>query len=200
MQLENKCYIIALSTILLFVPHLAYGLEITATPTVDSFGPNDSINILVEIDGILGGQMQWIAQMPDGSIDSGFLDNFKAKKKTHIISRNAFDNQFGTWTITYSAGDSSETIPVTVIPLILEITTDKQKYLPGDEAVITVTTNYYEPYSALAERFFIEFHDSQNISLPLMEGYQIRAIQQTTTLKFLINELFMLSFNKLILL
>ena len=158
------------------MPQLTYGLEITATPIVDSFGPNDSINILVEIDGILGGQMQWVAEKPDGSIDSGFLDNFKAKKKTHTIPRYAFDNQFGTWTITYSAGDASETISVKVIPLLLEITTDKQKYLPGDEAVITVTTNYYEPYSALAEHFFIEFYDSQNISLSNMEGYQIKAI------------------------
>ena len=190
MQLENKWYIIALSTTLLFVPHLAYGLEITATPTVDSFGPNDSINILVEIDEILvGGSMQWVAQMPDGSIDSGFLDNFKAKKKIHIIPRDAFDNQFGTWTFTYSAGDASETIPVTVIPLILEITTDKQKYLPGDEAIITVTTNYYEPYSALAEQFFIKFHDSQNVLLDHMENYVMKASQPTTTLKFLINEL-----------
>ncbi len=84
----------------LFGSQQAFGIEIITNPLKDTFGPNDWIEIDLEIDGYYGGTVEWTATRPDGSMESGELSSFKASKKLHTILRNAFDNQFGNWTIT----------------------------------------------------------------------------------------------------
>jgi len=127
-----------------FVYQEASGVELIANPVKNPFGPNDSIKINFEIDGYVGGGVEWTATKPDGSTISGELSSFKGSKKTHLITRNAFDNQFGTWTIDYLYNGIMKTITAEVEPLIVSLSTDKATYLQGDTGIATFTTNYIE--------------------------------------------------------
>jgi len=126
--------IIIFLSLFLLIPPVAYGSEIIAEPEKILFDPNEWIKILVEIDGYSGGDISWNATLPDGASIDGTLSNLKASKTTHTIIRNAFDGQFGTWTIQYDYNDAVKIIDVNVEPIILSITTDKLSYLPGDTA------------------------------------------------------------------
>jgi len=83
--------------VIVFTLQEAYATEIIANPLKNPFGPNDWIQIELEIDGYVGGIANWNATKPDQSTISGEISNFKYGKKTHTINRDAFDNQFGTW-------------------------------------------------------------------------------------------------------
>jgi len=182
-------YLLALSCILVIVPQVAYGVDIFPTPLDATFGSNDWIKILVEVDGYTGGPVTWNATKPDGSVDSGILDGFVAKKKTHSIIRNAFDHQFGTWKIGYSYKDISKVISVIVEPLILQITTEKDSHQYGDNVVYTIHTSHYEPQAAKAERIYVEILDENDIPAKHMDDLEFKSSQSSFTFDFEVKEL-----------
>jgi len=166
-----------------------YAAEIIAIPQEDPFGPNDWIVIDLEIDGYSGGIVKWNATKPDGNVISGELTSFKASKKTHTIIRDAFDNQFGTWTIDYLYAGIKESVTAKVEPIIVTVTTDKETYFPGETVIATLKTNYFNPNAAQAESYRIEIHD-ENGDLALQSDYTfVKAYQKTTTHHFNVDEL-----------
>jgi len=172
-----------------FVYQEAYGIELIANPVKNPFGPNESIQINFEIDGYVGGAVGWNATKPDGSTISGELSSFKASKKTHLIIRNAFDNQFGTWTINYLYNVIMKTITAEVEPLTVNLSTDKAIYLQGDTGIATFTTNYYISNAAKAESYRIKIQDKQGNLASHTDYLDIKAYQKTTTYQFTIDEL-----------
>jgi len=167
----------------------AFGIEIITNPLKDPFGPNDWIEIDIEIDGYYGGVVTWEAIRPDGSMDSGELSSFKTSKKLHAILRNAFDNQFGNWTITYNYNGINKTISIEVEPLIVEVHTDKDKYYPGDTGTAFFKTNYYNPIAAVAETYRIEILNDKG-ETPLHSDYvYVKAYQIMTVHTFSIDDL-----------
>ena len=167
----------------------AYATEIIANPLKNPFGPNDWIQIQVEIDGYVGGIFNWNATKPDQSTISGELSGFKYGKKTQTIIRDAFDNQFGAWIIQYHYNDIVKTVTAEVESLTVQVTTDKENYFPGDIGTATLTTNYFDPISAKAHSYKIEIHN-ENGELASQTDYTIlKAYQASTTFQFTIDEL-----------
>ena len=167
----------------------AFGIEIITNPLKDPFGPNDWIEIDIEIDGYYGGTVEWNATRPDGSMESGELSSFKASKKLHAILRNAFDNQFGNWTITYNYNGINKTISAEVEPLIVEVHTDKDKYFPGDTGTAFFKTNYYNPIASQAESYRIEILNDEG-EKPLHPDFTVvKAYRAMTVHTFSINDL-----------
>ncbi|NIP62428.1 MAG: 6-bladed beta-propeller [Nitrosopumilaceae archaeon] len=146
----------------------------------DVFGPNEWIKVFVEIDKYSGGEVQWTATKPDGTETSGSFENLQASKKTHTISRNAFDNQFGEWKIQYSYKDSTNSISVKVEDLQLGVATDKSTYYFGDTIQIKISTNYYEPKAANAELYKIEILDKNNSLAQQIDDSYLKAYQPIT--------------------
>jgi len=181
--------IIIFLSLFLLIPPVAYGSEIIAEPEKILFDPNEWIKILVEIDGYSGGDISWNATLPDGASIDGTLSNLKASKTTHTIIRNAFDGQFGTWTIQYDYNDAVKIIDVNVEPIILSITTDKLSYLPGDTANVQFSTNYYNPSAALAETMTIELFDDKGLPANLVDDVKIKVYQPVINQQYAINEL-----------
>ena len=167
----------------------AFGIEIITNPLKDPFGPNDWIEINIEIDGYYGGVVEWNAIRPDGSMDSGELSSFKASKKLHTILRNAFDNQFGNWTITYNYNGINKTTFVEVEPLTVEIHTDKDKYFPGDTGTAFFKTNYYNPIASQAESYRIEILNDEGEKPILADFTDVKAYRAMTVHTFSINDL-----------
>ena len=181
--------IIIFLSLFLLIPPVAYGSEIIAEPEKILFDPNEWIKILVEIDGYSGGDISWNATLPDGASIDGTLSNLKASKTTHTIIRNAFDGQFGTWTIQYDYNDAVKIIDVNVEPIILSITTDKLSYLPGDTANVQFSTNYWNPSAALAETMTIELFDDKGLPANLVDDVKIKVYQPVINQQYSINEL-----------
>jgi len=173
----------------LFGSQQAFGIEIIPNPLKDTFGPNDWIEIDLEIDGYYGGVVEWNAIRPDGSMDSGELSSFKASKKLHAILRNAFDNQFGNWTITYNYNGVNKTISAEVEPLIVEVHTDKDKYYPGDTGTAFFKTNYYNPIAAQAETYRIEILNDEGEKPLHSDSVNVKAYQIMTVHTFSIDDL-----------
>ena len=173
----------------LLIPQLAYGSEIIAEPEKILFDPNEWIKVLVEINGYSGGDISWNATLPDGTNLDGVLSNLKASKATHTIIRNAFDGQFGTWTIQYDYNDDVEIINVNVEQLAVSITTDKLSYLPDETVNIQISTNYYNPSAAKAETMTIELFDENGIPANLVDDVKIKVYQPIILQQFSINEL-----------
>ncbi len=167
----------------------AFGIEIITNSLKDPFGPNDWIEIDIEIDGYYGGVVEWNAIRPDGSMDSGELSSFKASKKLHTILRNAFDNQFGNWTITYNYNGINKTTFVEVEPLTVEIHTDKDKYFPGDTGTAFFKTNYYNPIASQAESYRIEILNDEGEKPILADFTDVKAYRAMTVHTFSINDL-----------
>ena len=174
---------------IIFTLQEAYATEIIANPLKNLFGPNDWIQIELEIDGYVGGVVNWDATKPDKSTISGELSNFKAGKKTHTITRDAFDNQFGTWVIGYNYNDVVKTITVEIEPLIVEITTDKENYFPGDIGTATITTNYFQPISSLSHSYKIEIHNDKGELAKQTDYTRLKVIQSSITFQFILDEL-----------
>jgi len=174
---------------IIFALQEAYATEIIANPLKNPFGPNDWIQIELEIDGYGGGIVNWDATKPDKSTISGELSNFKAGKKIHIITRDAFDNQFGTWLIEYNYNDVVKTITAEIEPLIVEITTDKENYFPGDIGIATFTTNYFVPISSIAHSYKIEIHNEKDELASQTDYTILKATQASTTFQFTVEQL-----------
>ena len=167
----------------------AYAIEINISPEKDPFGPNDSLSILIEVVDYQGGNVKWVAIKPDGSSDSGELTAIKGGKKNHVIARNAYDGQFGKWSFEYTYKDFTKIASITVEPLTIELTTDKQNYLPGESVFLTINSNYFEPNAAKADSYSIEILDSNDIPAQHMQSTEIKAYQASTNFSFLVNEL-----------
>jgi len=167
----------------------AYAAEIIANPLQNPFGPNDWIQIELEIDGYVGGNVNWDATKPDQSTISGELSSFKSGKKTHTITRNAFDNQFGTWIIQYYYNGIVKTINAEVEPLTVQVTTDKENYFPGDIGTATLTTNYFDPISAKAHSYKIEIHNEKDELAKQTDSTTLKAYQASTTFQFTVDKL-----------
>jgi len=167
----------------------ASAIEIIATPFEDLFGPNDWIQIDVDIDDYIGGVVTWNATRPDNIIVSGELSSFKGSHKTHFISRDAFDNQFGTWTINYFYGGTNKTVTAEVEPLEVQLLLDKPNYQFGDDGTAYFITNYFEPIAANAEFYRVEIHDKSGEPALQTDYVLIKAYQQTTIYKFSIDKL-----------
>ena len=174
-----------------FIPASAYAaVEIIAIPESDPFGPDDPIKIDIELDGYSGGNLEWTATKPDGTTESGEITSFKAKKAELRISRNAFDNQFGTWSIKLVLGDVEKIIDVEVEPLEFDVSIDKQTYQDGDIGHATITTNYFVTNAAKAEEYEIEIHTSDGVLADHSEQVSMKAYRQTTPFEFDVSELF----------
>jgi len=173
----------------IFTLQEAYATEIIANPLKNPFGPNDWIQIEVEIDGYVGGIVNWNATKPDQSIISGELSGFKYGKKTHTIFRDAFDNQFGTWIIQYYYNDIVKTEFAEVEPLTVQVTTDKEKYFPGDIGTATLTTNYFVPIAPKAHSYKIEIHNENGELASQTDSTILRAYQASTTFQFTVDKL-----------
>ena len=173
----------------LFGSQQAFGIEIITNPLKDPFGPGDWIEIDLEIDGYYGGPVKWEATRPDGSLDSGELSSFKSSKKLHSILRDAFDNQFGTWTLTYNYNGINKTISAEVEPIIVEIHTDKESYHTGDTGTAFFKTNYYNPIASAAESYRIQILNDEG-EKPLHADFtDVKAYQAMTVHTFSIDDL-----------
>lgn len=168
---------ILLGAALLFLPQIAYGATIIPTPEKEQFDPNEWIRIFVKIDGYSGGEVQWNATKPDGTISNGKFDSFQASKVTHTISRTAFDHQFGTWKITYSYKEQSTSINIEVLPLTMSLTSDKESYGPTDLIDLQFTTSFYEPNAANAELLSINIVDDDGNPAKLVDDIKIKVSQ-----------------------
>ena len=182
-------YLIAVLSVVIIFTQYAYAIEITTIPEKDPFGPNDFLSISVEIDGYQGGNVEWIAHKPDGSSDSGVLTALKGGKKVHSISRTAFDNQFGTWSIDYIYKDITHSTPVNVAPLLIDLSTDKKVYHEGETITVTLNSNEIETNAAKAETYYIEILDSNDFPAQHMQSDEIKAYQNATTYSIIVNEL-----------
>ena len=172
----------------LLIPQIAYGSEITAEPEKILFNPNEWIRVLIDIDGYSGGDVTWSAALPDGTITDGVLSNIKASKTTHTIIRNAFDGQFGTWTISYEYNDTVKVIDVKVDPLIVSVTTDQSSYFPWDTAIVKISTNYYDPSAAKAETVTMGILDNEGVPAKFFDDVKIKMYQPTIIQHFSIDE------------
>lgn len=176
------------------VPQIAYGSEISAISEKAIFGPNDWINIFLNINGYSGGEVSWNATQPDGITVSGTIASLQASKITHTIIRNAFDNQFGHWKIEYQYNDAKKLVDVEIEPLIVSATTDKLSYGPNDIATVQFSTNYYEPNSAKAEFLSIKILDDKGTPATLVDDVKIKVSQPNITTRFSMHDLLKYNF------
>lgn len=187
--MTKNYFFILLIIISLFSSQQVFGIEIIANPLKDIFGPNDWIEINLEIDGYYGGPVVWELTRPDGSTDTGDLESFKASKKLHVVQRNAFDNQFGNWTLIYNYNGINKTVSVDVEPLIVEIHTDRESYYPGDTGIAYFKTNYYNPISSQAESYRIQILNDEG-KPPLHSDFvDVKVYRVMTAHTFSINDL-----------
>jgi len=173
----------------IFTLQEVYAAEIIADPLKNPFGPNDWIQIKFELDGYVGGIVNWNVTKPDQSTISGELSSFKYGKTTHTINRDAFDNQFGTWIIQYQYNDIIKTVTAEVEPLTVQVTTDKENYFPGDIGTATLTTNYFDPISAQANSYNIEIHNENGELASQTDSTTLKVYQASTTFQFTVNKL-----------
>ncbi len=168
---------------------VAYGAEIIGTPKMEMFGPNDWITVFVVVDGYAGGPVEWTATQPDGKVITGSLPSLQASKATHNIIRTAFDNQFGNWTIQYNYKDIQKTVDVSVKPLDVIITTDKDTYNKFDTAIVKFSTNYYEANAAKAETLHVKILDDNGSPAKLIEEFKTKVSQESLVQQFSIDNL-----------
>jgi sugar lactone lactonase YvrE len=150
-----------LFAILVFVTYQnASALTINAIPQKQEFGPNEWIKVDLEIQGYVNGDIKWVAHRPDNSIISGtVLQQVKAGKATHQIIRDAYDNEFGSWSIDYQYGGVNQTVHFNVASLNLVIFMDKTTYYEPDIMKINITSSYYNPNAKFAQSYFLNFYD-----------------------------------------
>ena len=176
---------ILLIAILAFVTYQnASALTINAVPQKQEFGPNDWIKVNLEIHGYTGGIIKWVAHRPDNSVISGTVDEqVRGEKTVHQIIRDAFDNEFGPWSINYIYGDSNQTVHFKVNSLNLAVFTDKSLYHEPDIMKINITTSYYVPQAKFAQSFYLNFYDKAGKSVFVKE-IEIKASQPNTVYYF----------------
>lgn len=163
----------------------ASAASITATPKTPVFGPNDWIVVNLKISGYHGGDVSWIAHRPNNSTVSGNLTTVKPDGTfTHQIVRDAFDNLFGNWTITYRYDNSSQTAAFRVAPIILNIFMDKNLYYEPDVMHLNITTSYYNPVANKAEFYRINFLDQKGGVITDIPEIDIRAFERSILYNF----------------
>ena len=156
----------------------AGAVSIIATPKTPDFGPNDWIVVHIKINGYNGGSLSWTALRPDNSTISGVLKQVKPDGTiTQQIVRNAFDNYFGKWIMTYHYDNTSQAINFTVNPIILTVSTDKDVYYEPDVMHVNITTSYYNPVAEQAEFFHLNFYDQGGNAVTDIPQIDIRAFR-----------------------
>lgn len=171
------------------IPQNAHAVTIDAIPESANFGPNDNISIDLNIHGYNMGSVFWIAHRPDGSTISGSIDQLKGGKVTHQILRNAYDNYFGNWSIDYTYNGVKQTVSFTVEPIKLFVIPDKELYYEPDIMKINITTSYYNPVSANAKFFYLNFYDSDGNLAKNFQQIEIKALQHSMIYYFPISEI-----------
>jgi len=138
----------------------ASAYTISAVPQQQEFGANDWIKINLEIGGYNGGPINWVAHRPDNSTISGIVDSqVRGEKTVHQIQRDAFDNEFGPWSINYQYGGINQTVNFKVNPLNLAVFTDKVTYYEPDTMDINITSSYYVTHAEFAHSYLLNFYD-----------------------------------------
>lgn len=154
----------------------ASAITISAVPEKQEFGPNDWIKVDLTVQGYNGGPINWTIHRPDNSITSGALDQqVKADKIMHQIVRDAGDKEFGTWTIIYTYGGTSQTVHFDVQSLNLAVITDKINYYEPDTMNINITSSYYEPYSKFSHPYLLDFYDQDGNKAVGEAGIEVQA-------------------------
>lgn len=150
-----------LFVVLVFVTYQnASALTINAIPQKQEFGPNEWIKVDLEIQGYTGGDIKWVAHRPDNSITSGtVLQQVKAGKAMHEIVRDAYDKEFGPWSIDYQYRGINYTAHFNVGSLNLTVFMDKSTYYEPNTMNINITSSYYDPYAKFAKSYFLNFYD-----------------------------------------
>lgn len=167
----------------------ASAASISAVPQKDSFGPNDWITIDLKVQGYNGGPIKWTAHKPDNTIQSGTIDQVSVVITRHQIIRDAFDNQFGTWTINYQYEDANTTVYAKVEPINLIVYMDKELYYEPDRMKINITTSYYIPDAKFAQLYHLNFYDKKGNPVKNVDEIDIRAFQQNITYSFWVRDI-----------
>ena len=138
----------------------ASALTIDAIPQKKEFSPNDWIKVDLRIHGYNGGPINWVAHRPDNSAISGTVDQqVRFEKAIHTIIRDAFDKEFGPWSINYQYGGVNKTAHFNVKPLNLVVFMDKVTYYEPNIMNINITSSYYNPKAQFAQSYFVSFYD-----------------------------------------
>ena len=175
-----------LFVILVFVTYQnASAYTITATPQQQEFSANDWIKINLAISGYEGGSVKWVAHRPDNSTISGIVDTqIKGGQTVHQIIRDAFDNEFGPWSINYQYGGINQTVNFIVNPLNLAVFIDKITYYEPDIMNINITSAYYVPDAAFAQSYLLNFYDSDGNPAINVDSIEVPAVQHSTSYQF----------------
>jgi hypothetical protein len=174
-----------LFVILAFVTYQnASALTIDATPQQQEFGPNDWIKVNLRIHGYNGEPVKWIAHRPDNSVISGTINQLKSEATVHQIIRDAFDKEFGSWSINYQNGGSNQTVHFNIRPLNLAIFMDKTTYYEPDIMNINITSSYYNPNARLAQSYLLNFYDRDENSAIGTSEIEVKAIGPSVTYHF----------------
>ncbi|HXU95401.1 MAG TPA: hypothetical protein VFP45_03095, partial [Candidatus Nitrosotalea sp.] len=152
-----------LFAILVFVTYQnASALTLNAIPQKQEFGPNEWIKVDLAIQGYTGGDIKWVAHRPDNSVISGtVLQQVKAGKTMHQIVRDAYDSEFGPWSIDYQYGGINYTAHFNVGSLNLAVFMDKATYYEPDIMNINITSSFYDPYAKFAKSYYLNFYDRE---------------------------------------
>ena len=138
----------------------ASAFTISAVPQKQNFTANDWIKINLAIQGYDGGTINWIAHRPDNSVISGTVDSqLKFGATVHQIIRDAYDNEFGPWSINYQYRDINQTVHFNVTPLNLAVFMDKVTYYEPNIMNINITSSYYNPQAKYAKFYYLNFYD-----------------------------------------
>ena len=185
----KKIIIIALSLFLSFFAYQeASALSITAVTQQEEFGPNDWIKVNLGIHEYNGGPVKWTAHRPDNSVISGTIDVINQGIAVHQIVRDAWDNEFGPWSINYEYGGVNQTIHFKVNSLNLRVVTGKDLYYEPDLMKINITTAYYNPKAALAQFYHLKFYDNDG-NLATVRDIDIRVFQPSILYDFPVGDL-----------
>ncbi|MDE1829992.1 MAG: hypothetical protein KGI25_06700 [Thaumarchaeota archaeon] len=174
-----------MSSIIFISYQHAEAITITAIPKSSTFGPNDWIIVNLKIQGYNGGPISWTAHRPNNSTISGNLTQVKPDGTvTQQIVRDAFDNYFGNWSITYKYDGINQTATFKVNPIVLHIFTDKNLYYEPDVMHANITTSYYIPVAVQAEFFHLNFYDQKGKVVSDIPQVDIRAFQPSVIYNF----------------
>ncbi len=172
-----------LSTLAFFTYQDAGALTINAVPQKQVFGPNDWIKINIKINEYNGQPVKWIAHLPDGSVENGTVV-MQRDITIHQIIRDAFDNEFGLWSIDYKIDDVVQTVNFKIDSLNLTASTDKELYYEPDTMKINLTSALYNPNAKLAQIFHLTFYDNEGNLIRDISEIEIKALQSSMVYNF----------------
>ena len=189
MVVKKLVYLLPIVILAFVTCHNASAASIDATPQQQEFGPNDWIKVNLLIHGYNGGSIKWTAHRPDNSTISGTLDTgIRSGAAVHQIVRDAYDNEFGAWSINYAYEDSNQTVHFKVNSLNLAVFTDKVQYHEPDTMKINITTSYFVPQAKFAPTFYVNFYDRDGKTVFIKE-IEIKATQSNIEYDFPMDQL-----------